>query len=238
MSALWPPALLLSRLQCLSLTFSALVSPQPPSAHSGRAPAHHCDFPQASSVRGAQNTTAELPWTTQLPGPPLPTSTCHTRPGALTLPWRPPWHSPSPGAARGQCQRPGGQFPSQSAPSSRGAPTGAVLALGTAGLLRDSLDPCLACLLSQRENRPKQLSTTPIYRRYSGRGDSKDMLMSPWNEFNVGAAPGCSEGQEEGRDLSVSSSLTAPRLPRAALAVPASLEASKARLDIPWSTLG
>lgn len=72
MSALWPPALPLSRLQCLSLTFSALVSPQPPSAHSGRAPAHHCDFPRASSVRGAQNTTAELPWTTQLPGPPLP----------------------------------------------------------------------------------------------------------------------------------------------------------------------
>lgn len=124
MSALWPPALLLSRLQCLSLTFSALVSPQPPSAHSGRALPITVTF--LRPVQSEEHKTQQL----SCPGP--PSSPGHPCPHPLAThvlghshflgdhPGTPPAPEQPGGSAKGQ----GGNSLPRVPPAPEGLPQG------------------------------------------------------------------------------------------------------------------
>lgn len=128
--------------KCLSLVLSDMFSTQLPN-HAQLTPAEPLPitvtFLRPLFIRGVL--LLKCPWTTQ----PVPASRAipahihllHTSGVTLTsLETTLAFLHPLPGAARGQCQRPGGQFPSQSPHSSRGAHTGAVLALGSAEALQ------------------------------------------------------------------------------------------------------
>lgn len=106
---------------------------------------------------------------------------------------------PLPTAARGQCQRPGGN----SLPRVPTAPEGLTGGCAGSGDSRGS-PGCSGIVWSHAwpawRPRGKTDQNNSAQHPFTGgawaEGNSKDMLMSPWREFNVETAPGCSEGQE------------------------------------------